>query len=94
MESRLQPNRPAARGPGRRDLGRHGHLGVGALVGPQLQAGLDQLEPVRLHGDRLVAGQQQEDGLERLLHHVALLGRVDAHHEGVRGQRARARRRS
>ena len=31
-----------------------------------------------------------EDRLERLLHHVALLGGVDAHHEGVGGQRARA----
>ena len=80
---------PGGPRPGRRHLRRHGHLGEGALVGPQLQAGLDQLEPVRLHGDRL-AGQQLQDGLERLLHHVALLGRVDAHHEGVGGQGARA----
>ena len=74
-------------GTGRRNLGRHRHLGEGPLVRAQLQAGLDQLEPVGLHGDRL-AGQQEQDRLERLLHHVALLGRVDAHHEGVRGQRA------
>jgi hypothetical protein len=76
-------------GPGRGDLGGHGHLGEGALEGQHLQAGLDQLEPVRLHGDFLT-GQEQEDGLERLLHHVALLGRIDAHHEGVGGQGARA----
>ena len=75
--------------PGRRDLRRHRHLGEGPLVRPQLQPGLDELEPVRLHGDRL-AGQQEEDGLERLLHHVALVGGVDAHHEGVGGQGARA----
>ena len=34
--------------------------------------------------------EQEEDGLERLLHHVALAGRVDAHHEGVGGQGAGA----
>ena len=50
---------------------------------------MTQREPLRLHGDRL-AGQELEDGLERLLHHVALLGGIDAHHEGVGGQGARA----
>ena len=87
VERRLQPKRPARRGAGGRDLGRHADLGEGALVGEQLQACLHQLEPLRLHGDRL-AGEQLEDGLEALLHHVALLGRVDAHHEHVRRQRA------
>ena len=76
-------------GTGRRDLGRHRHLGERPLVGQELQTGLDQLEPLGLHGD-LLAGQQQEDGLKGLLHHVALLGRVDTHHEGVRGQGAGA----
>ena len=71
MESRLQPKRPAARGPGRGDLRGHGHLGVGPLVGTQLQPRLDQPEPVRLHGHGL-AGQQAQDRLEALLHHVAL----------------------
>ena len=83
------PEATGGPGPGRRDLRRHGHLGEGALVRPQLQAGLDQLEPVRLHGDRLT-GEQGQDGLQGLLHHVALPGRVDAHHEGVGGECAGA----
>ena len=88
MESRLAAEAPGRPGPGGRHLGRHRHLGEGALVRAQLQAGLDQGEPVGLHGHRLLALQQEQDRLERLLHHVALAGRVDAHHEGVRGQRA------
>ena len=76
-------------GAGRRHLGGHGHFGVGALEGPQLQPGVcTRREPVGLHGHRLVAGQQGQDGLERLLHHVPLPHRVDAHHEGVGGKRA------
>ncbi len=80
---------PGQAGPGRGDLRRDGDLGHRSLVRAQLQPGLDQPEPVGLHGDRL-AGQQAQDRLERLLHHVALAGRVDAHHERVRGQRARS----
>ena len=34
--------------------------------------------------------EQRQDRLERLLHHPALLDRVDAHHVGVRWQGARA----
>ncbi len=74
--------RPRAR---RRHLRGHRHLGEGTLVRAQLQAGLGQGEPVGFHGHRL-AGQQQQDRLEGFFHHVALPGRVDAHHEGVGGQ--------
>ena len=40
--------------------------------------------------DGLVRGEEGEDRLERLVHHLALAERVDPHHERVRGQRARA----
>ena len=34
------------------------------------------------------APEQREDGLERLLHHPPLFDGIDAHHVGVRWQRA------
>ncbi len=77
---------PAAPRPGRRDLGGHRDGRVGALVGAQLQSGPDQGEPLGLHGHGSLALEQGQDGFERLFHHVALLGRVDAHHERVRGE--------
>ncbi len=80
------PRRPRS---GRGHLGGDGHFRERALVGAQLQPSLDELEPVRLHGHRL-AGQEQQDRFERLFHHVALLRRVDAHHESVGGQRTRS----
>ena len=89
MESRPAAEAPGGPGSCRRHLRRHRHLGEGALVGTQLQAGLHEPEPVRLHGDGL-AGQEQQNRLERLLHHVALLGGVDAHHEGVGREGARS----
>ena len=60
-------------------------MGVG--VGPDLEAGLAHGEPVGLPRDRLVAAQQGEDGLQRLLHHPALVDGIDAHDEGVARQR-------
>ena len=39
---------------------------------------------------RLLAGEELEDRLEGLLHHVPLPGDLDAHHEGVGRQRAGA----
>jgi len=58
--------------------------------GSEVQPRLLELEPVGLHGDRLLAFQQRHDGGERLLHAVALGRGIDAHHVGVRRQRARA----
>jgi hypothetical protein len=59
-------------------------------VGREVQAGFAQLEPVGLHRDRLVAGEQAGDGVERLVHHRPLLLGLDAHHVGVGHQRAGA----
>src|SRR2546425_10492908 len=47
-----------------------------------------QREPAALARDRLVRGEEGEDRLERLVHHLALAERVDPHHERVRGERA------
>ena len=63
---------------------------MGLGVGADLQPAVADREPVGLAGDRLVAAQQREDRLERLLHHAALVHRVDAHDVGVGGQRARS----
>src|SRR3546814_20216582 len=46
--------------------------------------------PVGLTGDRLVGGEQGEDRLEALLHHPALLHRIDAHDVSVGGPGAGA----
>ena len=59
-------------------------------VGREVEAGFAQLEPVGLHRDRLVAGEQAGDGVERLVHHRPLLLGLDAHHVGVGDQRAGA----
>jgi hypothetical protein len=59
-------------------------------IGREMQPRLLELEPVGLHGDRLLALQQRHDGGERLLHAVALGRGIDAHHVGVGRQRARA----
>jgi hypothetical protein len=75
--------------PGGGDLGRHRHLEAGPGVGKELQPGVAQGEPVGLTVDGL-AGQQGQDGLQALLHHVPLATHLDAHHEGVRRQRAGA----
>ncbi len=77
-------------GTGRRHLGGHGDLEAGIGVGTQLETGVAQREPVGLPVDRLLPGQELEDGLEGLLHHVPLPGHLDAHHEGVGGQGAGA----
>jgi len=47
-----------------------------------------QLEPVGLFGDRLAAKQPGDD-VERLVHHLALVRRVDADLQRVVHQRAR-----
>ena len=73
---------------GRRDLRGDAHLDVRPRVGNELEARIAQLEPVRLVRDRLAAHQRHEHA-DRLVHAVALLLHVDAHHEGVGGQRAR-----
>jgi hypothetical protein len=59
-------------------------------VGPQLQSSVAEREPVGLAGDGLVGAEQRQDRLERLFHHVALALDLDAHHEGVGGERPRA----
>ena len=57
-------------------------------VGRDLQAGFGQLEPVGLHVDRAVLPEQRQDRLERLVHALALIERVDAHHPRVGRERA------
>ena len=75
---------------GRGNHCRRGDLGVGPGVGADVQRGVAQREPVGVPADPLVGRgpEQREDRLERLLHHPALLDGVDAHHVGVRRQRA------
>jgi hypothetical protein len=75
-------------GAGRRDLGRHRHLHVRTRVRHELQPRLLDAEPVGDLRDRLAAQERDED-VQRLFHHVALAQGVDAHHEGIGGQRAR-----
>ena len=59
-------------------------------VGREMEPRVLQLEPVGLHGNRLLALEQRHDGGERLLHAVALARGIDAHHVCVRRQRAGA----
>ena len=75
-------------GAGGGDHGRHRHFQMGAGVGGELHPGFREGEPAGFPGHGLAA-QQGHDGRQRLLHHFALAEGVDAHHEGVGGQRAR-----
>ena len=54
-----------------------------ALETRQLEPRVPQREPVSLEVYRLLAPEQEEDGLESLFHHVPLLRHLDAHHERV-----------
>ncbi len=71
---------------------RRGDFGVRPGVGPDVECGVAQGEPVRLAVDPFVGAgpEQRQDGFERLLHHRPLPHRVDAHHVGVGRQRSRA----
>ncbi|CKU46228.1 Uncharacterised protein [Mycobacterium tuberculosis] len=57
-----------------------------------MQLRFTQGEPVGVAVDSLVrcGTEQRENRLEGLLHHSSLLDRIDAHHVGVRRQRAGA----
>ena len=70
-------------GAGRGDLRSDGDLEAGMGVGAELQTGVAQGEPVCGAVDQLVPGEEGEDRFERLLHHLPLAHRIDAHHEGV-----------
>ena len=82
----------AAGGPGTGggDLGGHGDLEAGVGVGAELETGVAEGEPVGLPGHQLGTVEEGQDGLQGLLHPVALVGRVDPHHEGVGGEGAGA----
>ena len=67
---------------------RNGHMR--GLVGPQLEHGLVELEPVALVRDGFLLGEQPHDDAQGFVHAQALLGGVNAHHVGVAGQRAGA----
>ncbi len=64
---------------------------MGPRVGPDVQRGVAQGEPVGLAVDALArsGAEQCQDRLEGLLHHRSLVDGIDAHHVGVRRQRAR-----
>ena len=62
----------------------------GSVYGRQMQARLAQLEPVGLHGDRLVTAQQGHDCGQRFIHARPLSDWFDAEHVGVGGQGAGA----
>ena len=67
-----------------------GHFEVRLGVGRDLEARVDQLEPVGLHVDGAVLSEQGVDRFERFVHAQALGEGVDAHHGGVGGERAGA----
>ena len=80
---------PARRQPARRRARaghRHFHVRPGEVR--HLELRLAELEPVRLHRDAL-APQQRHQRVEGLVHHAALLARVDPHAEGVARERPR-----
>ena len=90
-ESTPRPCLPAAVTPDGVMHARHGDREMRVGVGREVQPRLVQLEPVGLHRDRLVALEQRHDGVERLVHALALGAGLDAHHVGVGHERARAR---
>ena len=69
---------------------RHRHLEVGLGVGPQLQHGVAEGEPVGDPRDRFRRPLERHDRLEALLHHAALLVGVDPQEMGVEGELTRA----
>ena len=73
---------------GGRDGAGDGHFEMRLGVGRDLEARVDQLEPVGLHVDGAVLAEQGVDRFERFIHAHALGERVDAHHRGVGGERA------
>ena len=70
----------------RRDRRGDGDVEARVRVGAQLEPRVLEREPAGVAGDGLTPVEQGHDRLERLLHHVALLGGVDAHHHRVRRQ--------
>ena len=69
----------AGQGHSRRRLDRRHRYGhVGPLVRAELKHRLAQLEPVAFVCQRLLLGEQPQDYTQRLVHHRALLGWVDA----------------
>ena len=82
------PCLPARRGPDGDTMAATATSGCGWVYGRTCSRAVAHREPVGLPGDRLVAAEQGEDRLERLLHHPALVDRVDAHDVGVGRQRA------
>lgn len=75
---------------GRRLDAGHGDGEVQLGVGPQMQERVTQLKPVALAGDGLGLGEKAFDDGERLVHHLALPGGINAQHVGVGNQGARA----
>ena len=71
----------------RADAGRD-HVQARKSVRVELEAGVDQLEPIGLLGHPL-ALQQADDHVEAFVHLAARVGDVDAEHVRVGGQRAR-----
>ena len=87
IESRPIPCVPAMRGPvGEATARRRCRSRAGCR--PQVQAGVDQVVGLRLPGDRLAA-QQPHDDVEVDLEQLAGVGRVEAQHHRVGGQRSR-----
>ena len=66
---------------------RDGEVRVG--VGREMQPRLAELEPVGLHAHGLLAAQERHDGVERILHSLALGDGLDAHHVRVGDEGAR-----
>ena len=69
------PSAPASRGPEGEIIAAVEISGYGQVYGPDVQLRVAQREPVGVPADALVGrgAEQREDGLERLLHHPALL---------------------
>jgi hypothetical protein len=75
---------------GRRRHRRDGHVEQRVGVRAQVQAGVDEVPHLRLAVHGLVGGEQLHDHLHALLEQRPGLGRVEAEHDRVGGQRAGA----
>ena len=86
------PSAPASRGPDGEIIAAVEISGYGQVYGRMCSCSVAQREPVGMPVDPLLrrGPEQREDRLERLLHHPALLDRIDAHHVRVGRQRARS----
>ena len=87
IDSSESPKRPAARGPAGEICAATATSKRGWVNGRSCSRASRRVNHDVGTRHELRSVEQGQDRLERLLHHVALVHRVDPHHEGVRRQR-------